>query len=64
MLQMDQKDYKLEIVSVLMGGEGYVRDIARKIEINHMMVVRKMKELLDENVVEVRTMGAKSCLFS
>ena len=42
---MEQKNYKLEIINVLLKGNSHVREIAKKLNINHMMIVRKIKEL-------------------
>ena len=63
MLQMEQKDYKLEIVKVLNREKGHVRGIAVKLGTNHMMIVRKTKELLDNNVVDIREEGRNKIYF-
>ena len=63
MLQMEQKDYKLEIVRVLNKEKGHVRGIAIKLGTNHMMVVRKTKELLDSNVVDIKEEGRNKIYF-
>jgi len=50
---MEQKDYKFEIMNILINGENHIRGIADKLNINHMMIVRKVNELLNSNVVDV-----------
>lgn len=54
---MEQKDYKLEIVKVLNRQGGHARDIAVKLGTNHMMIIRKTRELLGNNVIDVREAG-------
>lgn len=49
---MEQKSYKLEIVEGLLKQRNHVRGLAKVLKINHMMVSRKMRELLKENVVD------------
>lgn len=63
MLQMEQKDYKFEIILILLKGKKHVREIAKVIGINHMMVFRKMKELLDSNVVNFTLEGRNKVYF-
>jgi len=64
MLQMEQKDYRLEIVNVLMKGENHIRGISKILEINHMNVVRKIKELFNQNVVDYNLKGRNNNYFS
>ena len=66
MLHMEQKDYKLEIVNVLINGENHIRGIAGVLNINHMMIVRKIKEINKENIVDFRREGKNKifCLKS
>ena len=73
---MEQKDYKSEIVEELLHEESHARAIAKKLNINHMIAVRKLKELLVENVVDFKengknktfylkkTIEAKICIFN
>ena len=63
MLQMEQKDYKFEIVKVLLNGKEHVRSVAKKLSINHMMIVRKMKNLLEMNVVDFNKEGRNQVYF-
>jgi len=60
---MEQKDYIMEILGVLMEGEGHIRGIAKKLGTNHMMVLRKLKKLLDKNVVDFKREG-KNQIYS
>jgi predicted nucleotidyltransferase len=63
MLHMEQKNYKLEIVRVLNRKGVHARGIAVGLGTNHMMVVRKMGELLSSNVVDVREEGRNKVYF-
>jgi len=60
---MEQKDYKLEIVGVLLRGNFHIREIAKQLKINHMMIVRKIKELFDSNIVDFRKEGQNTVYF-
>ena len=57
---MKQKDNKLEIVSYLIKQESHLREIALKLKTNPMMISRKIKELLNENVVNLEEKGRNS----
>lgn len=63
MLHMEQIDYKLEIVNQLLNNEGHIRDIARRLNTNHMIIVRKIKELSNENVVDFKEEGKNKTYF-
>lgn len=39
-----------EILDILLGEEIHARALAKKLEINHMTVIRNLKELVSENV--------------
>jgi predicted nucleotidyltransferase len=60
---MEQKDYKLEIMNELLKGENHVRGIAKKLNINHMTIARKIKELEKENVADYREEGKNKRYF-
>lgn len=76
MFHMEQKDYKLEIVNELLKNENHIRGIAKKLDINHMNIARKIRGLIRENVVDYReegknktfflkkTIEARACVFS
>ena len=63
MLHMEQKDYKFEVVDELLKEEGYARNIARDLKTNHMIIVRKLKELSEENVVDFKVKGKNKVYF-
>ena len=63
MLHMEQKDYKLEIVNALSKKKYHVRELARLLNTNHMQIVRKIKELVAENVVDFIQEGKKKSYF-
>lgn len=60
---MEQKDYKLEVVLLLLQGKNHVRGIANKLGINHMLVSRKVKELAQSNVVDFSWEGKNKSYF-
>ena len=63
MLQMEQKDYSLEIVNELLNNQKHIRGIAQNLNTNHMNIVRKIKELAKENVVDYREEGKNKTYF-
>ena len=63
MCHMEQKDYKLEGVNALLSGQFHLRALAKKLDVNHMTVSRKIKELLGENVVDFREEGKNKIYF-
>ena len=60
---MEQKEYKLEIVNVLLDGKNHIRGIAGKLEINHMLVLRKVNDLAKSNVVDFVWDGKNKSYF-
>ena len=60
---MEQKDYNLEIVNELIKSENYARNMARNLGTNHTTVVRKLKELSEENVVDFNLKGRNKVYF-
>ena len=60
---MEQNDYKLEIVGELLKNENHIRGIARKLNTNHMNIVRKIKELTTENVIDYKEEGKNKTYF-
>lgn len=63
MLHMAQKDYKLEIVLVLIKGSNHLRGIASNLNINHMMIARRIKEIMKENAIDFRVEGKNKVFF-
>jgi len=60
---MAQKDYKLEVVNSLIGKSWHVRSLAKELKINHMTILRKLNELLKENVLDYREEGKNKIYF-
>ena len=64
---MEQKnykeDYRLEIIDILLKGRIHVRGVAKKLEVNHMIISRKMQELFNENVVNFKQEGKNKVFF-
>lgn len=60
---MEQKDYRLEIVGTLLRERNHIRGIAGKIGTNHMLVVRKIRELAQANVVDFVQDGRNKTYF-
>jgi len=60
---MEQKDYVLEIVKFLTNGGNHVRGLARGLGTNPMMVGRKIKYLVENNVVDLELRGRNNFYF-
>ena len=60
---MEQKDYKLEIVNEILRNENHVREIAKRLNTNHMSIARKIKELKEENVADYKKEGKNNIYF-
>ena len=52
-----------EILNVLFGEEIHARGLAKRLDINHMTVIRNLKELVSENVLEFRKEGRNKVYF-
>ena len=52
-----------EVVSILLKEEKHTRGIAEKLNINHMAIVRQMRELIKQNVVDFRKEGKNKVYF-
>ena len=63
MFYMEQKNYKLEIVNQLLRKAIHVRGLAKELNINHMTILRKIKSLFKENVVDYREEGKNKTYF-
>lgn len=63
MLQMEQKDYNMEIVNILAKGRNHIRRISELTGTNHMMISRKIKFLEEENVVDYFLEGRNKVYF-
>jgi len=51
------------ILNVLFGEEIHARALAKRLDINHMTVMRNLKELVSENVLEFRKEGRNKVFF-
>lgn len=60
---MEQKDYRLEIVNILANGENHIRGIANLLNVNHMTILRKIKELVRNNVLDMKVVGRNKTYF-
>jgi len=60
---MEQKDYKLEIILLLINNRCHVRGLAKELNINHMTVFRNIKNLSEENVVDYIQEGKNKIYF-
>lgn len=58
-----EHNLSLDIINNLTGKEFHARALAKKLESNHMTVARKLKELLNENVLDFRTEGRNKVYF-
>ena len=64
MFHMEQfVDYKLEIVNELLREENHIRNLAKMLKINHMTILRKIKELFKSNVVDYKEEGRNKIYF-
>lgn len=63
MLHMEQKDYKMEVLNVLVKRKSHGREIAKLVGTNHMKVMRKLSELQRENVVDCEIEGKNKVYF-
>ncbi|CAG0940466.1 hypothetical protein BROC_01029 [Candidatus Brocadiaceae bacterium] len=52
-----------EIIDILSGEEIHARALAKRLDINHMTVIRNLKELVRENVLEFRKDGRNKVYF-
>lgn len=63
MFHMERNNYKLEIIAELLTTTYHTRELARKLKTNHMLIVRKLKDLKEENVVDY-TLEGKNKIYS
>ena len=63
MFHMEQKDYKLEIVLSLLKENCHARALAKILNTNHTTILRKLKELLRENVLDFKEEGKNKIYF-
>jgi len=63
MIHMEQKNYSFEIMNVLLKTNCHVRGLAKKLEINHTTISRKIKELFESNIVDYKREGKNKVYF-
>ena len=63
MCHMEQKEYNLEIINLLLHGKNHIRGIAGKLKVNHMLVSRKVNDLAQSNVVDFIWDGKNKSYF-
>jgi len=63
MFHMEHRDYKLEIINELIGKKKHVRELAKRLETNHTTILRKLKELSKENVLDFNEEGRNKVYF-
>ncbi|MFQ6087525.1 MAG: nucleotidyltransferase domain-containing protein [Candidatus Methanofastidiosia archaeon] len=58
-----EKKLSMRIIDVLLREESHARELARKLNTNHMTVINKLRELIDENVLDFRMEGRNKIYF-
>lgn len=62
MLHMEQ-NYAFEIVLLLMKEKSHVREIAKRLNVNHMMISRTLALLINQNIVDYKQEGKNKVYF-
>jgi len=60
---MERKDYKIKVVNELLRSNSHIRGLAQKIKVNHMNILRRIRELEHENVVDFKEEGKNKVYF-
>jgi len=58
-----EQNVSIQIVALLLRGDSYPRKLAKDLGISHTTVLRKLKDLLEENVVHFRAEGKNRVYF-
>ncbi len=58
-----EQNLTIKIVGLLLKGDSYPRSLAKDLDVSHPTVLRKLKGLLDENVVDFRVEGKNTVYF-
>lgn len=58
-----EQNLSYEILAVLLRESLHTRALAKKLNLNHMTVARKLKELVDENVLDFKAEGKNKVYF-
>jgi len=60
---MSQKNYNMLVVENLLRKDNHIRGLARELNTNQTTISRKIKELLDNNVVDYKQEGKNKAFF-
>ena len=63
MFHMEHRDYKLEIINELIRKKEHARELAKKLKTNHTTILRKLKELSKDNVLDFNEEGRNKVYF-
>jgi predicted nucleotidyltransferase len=63
MEQKQQKNYLFEIVNELLKDKSHIRELAKKLNVNHMNILRNINKLSKENVVDYEKVGKNKTCF-
>lgn len=58
-----EQNMSIQIVALLLKGDSHPRRLAKDLGVSHTTVLRKLKDLLDENVVDFRIEGRNRTYF-
>ncbi len=58
-----EQNVSVQIVALLLRGDSYPRKLAKELGVSHTTVLRKLRGLLDGNVVDFRTEGKNRVYF-
>jgi len=58
-----EQNLTIRIIGLLLKADSYPRSIAKDLDVSHPTVLRKLKSLLDENVVDFRVEGKNTVYF-
>jgi len=62
LLHMEQ-NLTFEVVDILLKEEAHLRLLAKKLKVNHMTINRRLKELMDVNVVDFQEAGKNKTYY-
>lgn len=58
-----EKNITNEIILVLLSGETHIRALAKKLNTNHVTIINKLKDFVDENVLDFKQKGKNKIYF-
>ena len=59
----DRNNLELEIILVLLKEKSHVREIARTLSESHSTVLRKISQLVKDNILDYKTQGKNKVFF-